>query len=91
MVVTSDRIDARQFYAPRYVTMNLSVNSSSKFYLYQISLGDDANPDAGILIVAGLNSPQLSHTYIIENNGSSDWLSVKGMNLVGDGTLYVSF
>ncbi len=91
MVVTSDRIDARQFYAPRYVTMNLSVNSYSKFYLYQISLGDDANPDSGRLIVAGLNSPQLSHTYIIKNNGCSDWLSVKGMNLVGDGTLSVSF
>ena len=48
MVVTSERSDARQFYAPRYVAMNVSANSSSKFYLYQISLGDTSNPDAGI-------------------------------------------
>lgn len=91
MIVTSERNDARQFYAPRYVTMNVSANSSSKFYLYQISLGDISNPDAGILVVAGLNTPQPSHSYIITNNGNSDWLSVKGMNLVGDGTLSVSF
>lgn len=91
MVVTSDRDDARQFYAPRYVTMNVSANSSSRFYLYQLSLGDTSNPDAGILIVAGVNTPQPCHSYIISNNGNSDWLSVKGMNLVGDGTLSVSF
>ncbi len=91
MVVNSERGDSRPIYAPRYVTMNVSANCSSKFYLYQITLGDDANPEAGILIVAGLNCPQLSHSYIIKNNGSSDWLSVKGMNLVGDGTLSVSF
>ena len=91
MVVTSDRDDARQFYAPRYVTMNVSANSSSKFYLYQLSLGDTSNPDAGILIVAGVNTPQPCHSYIISNNGNSDWLSVKGVNLVGDGTLSVSF
>ncbi len=90
LVVTSEKSDERQFYTSRYVTMNLSANCSSKFYLYMISLGDDSNPDAGILIVAGLNSPQLNHSYIIKNNGSSDWLSVKGKNLVGDGTLYVS-
>lgn len=91
MVVTSDQDDTRQFYAPRYVTMNVSANSSSKFYLYQISLGDTTNPDAGILIVAGVNTPQPCHSYIISNNGNSNWLSVKGMNLVGDGTLSVSF
>jgi len=91
MVVTSERSVVRQFYAPRYVTMNVSANSASKFYLYQISLGDASNPDAGILIVAGLNTPQQCHSYIITNNGSSDWLSVKGMNLVGGGTLSVSF
>ena len=91
MIVTSERNDARQFFAPRYVTMNVSANSSSKFYLYQISLGDTSNPDAGILVIAGLNTPQPSHSYIITNNGNSDWLSVKGMNLVGDGTLSVSF
>ena len=91
MVVTSDRDDARQFYAPRCVTMNVSANSSSRFYLYQLSLGDTSNPDAGILIVAGVNTPQPCHSYIISNNGNSDWLSVKGMNLVGDGTLSVSF
>lgn len=91
MIVTSERNDARQFYAPRYVTMNVSANSSSKFYLYQLSLGDTSNPDAGILIVAGVNTPQPCHSYIISNNGSSDWLSVKGMNIVGDGTLSVSF
>ena len=91
MVVTSEGSDARQFYAPLYMTMNLSANSASKFYLYQISLGDTTNPDAGILIVAGLNTPQPCHSYTITNNGNSDWLSVKGMNLVGDGTLSVSF
>lgn len=91
MVVTSERSDARQFYAPKYITMNLSASSASKFYLYQISLGDTTNPDAGILIVAGLNTPQPCHSYIIINNGNYDWLSVKGMNLVGDGTLSVSF
>lgn len=91
MVVTSEGSDARQFYAPKYMTMNLSANSASKFYLYQISLGDTTNPDAGILIVAGLNTPQPCHSYTITNNGNSDWLSVKGMNLVGDGTLSVSF
>lgn len=91
MVVTSERSDTRQLYAPRYVTMNVSANSLSKFYLYQISLGDTSNPDAGILIVAGLNTPQPCRSYIITNNGSSDWLSVKGTNLVGDGTLSVSF
>lgn len=91
MIVTSGRNDAQQFYAPRHVTMNVSANSVSKFYLYQISLGDTSNPDAGILIVAGLNTPQPNHSYIITNNGNSDWLSVKGMNLVGDGTLSVSF
>lgn len=91
MVVTSERSDARQFYAPQYMTMNLSASSASKFYLYQISLGDTTNPDAGILIVAGLNTPQPCHSYTITNNGNSDWLSAKGMNLVGDGTLSVSF
>lgn len=91
MVVTSDRDDARRFYAPRYVAMNVSANSSSKFYLYQISLGDTSNPDAGILIVAGVNTPQQCHSYIISNNSNYDWLSVKGMNLIGDGTLSVSF
>lgn len=91
MVVTSERSDARQFYAPQYMTMNLSASSASKFYLYQISLGDTTNPDAGILIVAGLNTPQPCHSYIISNNGNSDWLSAKGMNIVGDGTLSVSF
>lgn len=91
MVVTSERNDARMLYAPRYITMNVSANSRSKFYLYQISLGDDSDPDAGILIIAGLNTPQPSHSYVITNNSDSDWLSVKGMNIVGDGTLSVSF
>ena len=91
ITVTSERNDARQFYAPRYVTMDVSANSLSKFYLYQISLGDISNPDVGILIIAGLNTPKPNHSYIITNNGNFDWLSVKGMNLVGDGTLSVSF
>ncbi len=91
MVVSSERSDARQFYAPQYMTMNLSANSASKFYLYQLSLGDTSNPDAGILIMAGVNTPQPCHSYIISNNGNFDWLSVKCMHLIGDGTLSVSF
>ncbi len=91
MVVTSERNDARPFYAPQYMTMNLAVSCASKFYLYQISLGDTTNPDAGILIIAGVNTPHPCHSYTIINNNSSDWLSVKGINLVGDGTLSVSF
>jgi len=91
MVVNAGRSDAILLYAPHYFTMNLSANSSSKFYLHQISLGNHSNPDAGILIIAGLNTPQPRNSYLITNNGTSDWLSIKGMNLVGDGTLSVSF
>ena len=84
------QLEPRYFYAPESMTMTVSANSLSKFYLYQISFGISSESDAGTVIVAGVQSPCHASFYRINTGDGNQTMSIKGVNLIGDGTLSVT-
>ncbi len=84
------QLEPRYFHAPESMTMTISANSLSKFYLYQLSFGISSDSDAGTVIVAGVQSPCHASFYRIYTGEGNQSMSLKGKNLVGDGTLSVT-
>ena len=84
------QLEPRYFHAPESMTMTVSANSLSKFYLYQLSFGISSDSDAGTVIVAGVQSPCNDSIYRIYTGECNQSMSLKGKNLVGDGTLSVT-
>ncbi len=84
------QLEPRYFYAPESMTMTVSANSLSKFYLYQLSFGISSESDASTVIVAGVQSPCHASFYRINTGDGNQTMSLKGKNLVGDGTLSVT-
>ena len=84
------QLEPRYFHAPESMTMTVSANSLSKVYLYQLSFGRSSDSDAGTVIVAGVQSPCHASFYRIYTGEGNQSMSLKGKNLVGDGTLSVT-
>lgn len=91
LTVTAENSHTCQLSLSEKVAMNVSAHSSSQFYLYQISLGNVSNTEAGSLYIAGVNTPCTNHSYALTNKSGYDWVTIKGTNLIGNGTLSVSF
>jgi len=84
------QLEPRYFHAPESMTMTISANSLSKFYLYQLSFGISSESDAGTIIVTGVQSPCRASHYRVNTGDGNQTMSLKGKNLVGDGTLSVT-
>ena len=84
------QLEPRYFHAPESMTMTVSANSLSKFYLYQLSFGISSDSDAGTVLVAGVQSPCHASFYRLYTGDGNQSRSRKGKNLVGDGTLSVT-
>ena len=90
LIVDSKKCEPTSFYASDEMTMNVSASCKSLFYYYQLSFGDAANPDKGIVIFSGVRNPRENNSYRITSKSGNGWMSIGGQNLVGDGTLSVS-
>lgn len=90
LIVDSRRCEPTSFLAQEEMTLNVSANSQSLFYSYQLSFGDASNPDKGIVIFSGVRNPRENDSYSIISKSGAGWMSIGGQNLIGDGLLSVS-
>lgn len=90
LIVDSRRCEPTSFFAQEEMTLNVSANSQSLFYYYQLSFGDASNPDKGIVIFSGVRNPRENDSYRIISKSGDGWMSIGGQNLIGDGMLSVS-
>ena len=72
--------------------MNISVQSRGVFYFYQLTFGDASNADTdkGIVILSGVRNATERNSFLITSKLHDEMMTVKGANLIGDGTLSVS-
>ncbi len=90
LIVDSRRCEPTSFFAQEEMTLNVSANSQSLFYYYQLSFGDASNPDKGIVIFSGVKNPRKNDSYRIISKSGNGWKSIGGQGLIGGGMLSVS-
>ncbi len=90
--IVGDRgVDSSAFRALDGMTLSVSSAGSSMFYLSMVNLVDGDDRDAASMVISGVNMPSCYGNYSISVPEISDrWVSMKGSNIIGDGTVLIS-
>lgn len=87
----SGRSRSTSFFAQSDMVMTVNSGSGSTFFCSQVSLGDQSNNDAEIILISGIKSFIPSHTYrLIVPSIPDECKTMSGMTLIGGGNVTVS-
>lgn len=91
LTLENGRSRRTSFFAQSDMVMTVNFGNGSTFYCAQVSLGDQDNRDAEIILISGIKSFIPSHSYRLMVPSIPDGSkTISGMTLIGDGNVTVS-
>ena len=91
LTLENGRSRSTSFFAQSDMVMTVNSSNGSTFYCAQVSLGDQSNSDAEIILISGIKSFISGHSYRLMVTSIPDGSKmISGMTLIGDGNVTVS-
>lgn len=91
LTLENGRSRSTSFFAQSDMVMTVNSDNGSTFYCAQVSLGNQDNRDAEIILISGIKSFIFGHSYRLMVPSIPDGSkTISGMTLIGDGNVTVS-
>lgn len=91
LTLENGRSRSASFFAQSDMVMTVNSGNGSTFYCAQVSLGEQDNRDAEIILISGIKSFIPGHSYRLMAPSIPDVSkTISGMTLIGDGNVTVS-
>ena len=86
-----DKVNSTDFHSGPDMVMNINAYSRSSFYCAQVTLGDQTDADAEVIVISGVKSlfPDRSYRLAVPTTLDSN-KKISGITLLGNGNLTVS-
>lgn len=78
------------FFSTSDLGMNIYISNGSTFFLSQLTLGDQEDEDAKIIVISGIKPLMPDHSYRIFTSSMGDNKTLSGMTLIGSNNITVS-
>ncbi len=84
------RMKKTSFFSTSDLGMNINITNGSTFFLSQLTLGDQEDEEAKIIVISGIKPLMPDHSYRIFTSSVGENKTLSGMTLIGSNNITVS-